>query len=105
MGLFVDAAADTLGATLDAVGFDLLLLHNDDSVERVSQVRERIGVDVMKAFRVAEADDIAPAGAFNCDCSRPCSSLMRSFSHLSSTSLEASGWGRLRSASIWPSRV
>lgn len=64
VGLFVDADDDTLGAALDAVGLDLLQLHGDESVERVSAVRQRFGVDVMKAIRVAGPDDIAQAGAF-----------------------------------------
>ena len=64
VGLFVDADDDTLGATLDAVGLDLLQLHGDESVDRVSAVRQRFGVEVMKVIRVAGADDIAQAGAF-----------------------------------------
>ena len=64
VGLFVDADDDTLGATLDEVGLDLLQLHGDESVERVSAVRQRFGIDVMKAIRVAGPDDIAQAGAF-----------------------------------------
>ena len=70
MGLFVDPDDHTLGATLDAVGLDLLQLHGDESVERVAAVRVRFGVGVMKANRVAGAGDIARAGAFNWDCSR-----------------------------------
>ena len=64
VGLFVDADDDTLGAALDTVGLDLLQLHGDESVERVSAVRGRFGVNVMKVIRVAGPDDIARAGAF-----------------------------------------
>ena len=64
VGLFVDADDDTLGATLDKVGLDLLQLHGDESVARVAAVRQRFGVDVMKTIRVAGPADIAQAGAF-----------------------------------------
>ncbi len=64
VGVFVDADDDTLGATLDAVELDLLQLHGDESIERVAAVRGRFGLPVMKAIRVAGADDIAVAGAF-----------------------------------------
>ena len=64
VGLFVDPDDHTLGATLDAVGLDLLQLHGDESVERVAAVRARFGVGVMKAIRVAGAGDIARASDF-----------------------------------------
>ena len=64
VGLFVDVNDDTLGAVLDAVKLDLLQLHGDETVERVAEVRRRFGLPVMKAVRVAGADDIALAGAF-----------------------------------------
>ena len=49
VGLFVDAADDTLAAALDEVDLDLLQLHGDESVDQVAAVRERFGVPVMKA--------------------------------------------------------
>ena len=64
VGLFVDPDDATLEATLGAVGLDLLQLHGDETVERVGTVRRRFGVPVMKAIRVAGADDIDRAGAF-----------------------------------------
>ena len=64
VGLFVDVDDDALGAVLDAVALDLLQLHGDETVERVAAVRERFGLPVMKAIRVAGPDDIEMAAAF-----------------------------------------
>ena len=64
VGLFVDAADDTLAAALDEVDLDLLQLHGDESVDRVAAVRERFGVPVMKAIRVSCESDVAAADAY-----------------------------------------
>ena len=64
VGLFVDAADDTLAAALDEVDLDLLQLHGDESVDRVAAVRERFGVPVMKAICVSCESDVAAADAY-----------------------------------------
>ncbi len=64
VGLFVDAADDTLAAALDEVDLDLLQLHGDESVDQVAAVRERFGVPVMKAIRVSCESDVAAADAY-----------------------------------------
>ncbi len=64
VGLFVDADDDTIAATLAEVPLDLLQLHGDESVERVTAIRAHSGVAVMKAIRVAGEDDVDGAAAY-----------------------------------------
>lgn len=64
VGLFVDAADDTLAAALDEVDLDLLQLHGDESVDQVAAVRARFGVPVMKAICVSCESDVAAADAY-----------------------------------------
>lgn len=58
VGLFVDPDDATLEAIFGTVGLDLVQLHGDETVERVGAVRKRFNTPVMKAIRVAGADDI-----------------------------------------------
>lgn len=64
VGVFVDADDAILAATLDAVPLDLLQLQGDESADRVAAIRARFGVPVMKAIRVAGADDVDGAAAY-----------------------------------------
>lgn len=64
VGVFVDADDQTLGDTLGRVDLDLLQLHGEESVERIAAVRKLFGKPVMKAIRVAGAEDIEAASAF-----------------------------------------
>ncbi len=64
VGLFVDAEDAAIAATLAEVGLDLLQLHGEESVARVAEIRERFGLPVMKAARIAGVGDVAAAEAY-----------------------------------------
>ena len=64
VGLFVDVEDDTIARTLAAVGLDMLQLHGGESPARVAQIRARFGLPVMKAVKIAGAEDVAAAEAY-----------------------------------------
>jgi len=64
VGLFVDVDDRAFADTLAALRLDLLQLHGAESVERVGEVRRRFGVPVMKAAKIAGADDVADAARY-----------------------------------------
>jgi len=59
VALVVDADNAELDAIVGAVPLDMLQLHGHESPERVSEVRARYGLPVMKAVGVAEVEDMA----------------------------------------------
>lgn len=59
VGLTVDADDATLDAILAEVPLDMLQLHGRETPERVTEVRARYGLPVMKAVGIATADDLA----------------------------------------------
>jgi len=59
VALVVDADNATLDAIIDGVPLDMLQLHGRESPDRVSQVRARYGLPVMKAVGVADEGDLA----------------------------------------------
>jgi phosphoribosylanthranilate isomerase len=65
VALTVDADDETLRAVVDALKPDLLQLHGSESPERVSGLRARLGLPVMKAIPVAERRDLARIGLYN----------------------------------------
>jgi phosphoribosylanthranilate isomerase len=64
VGLFVDADDDTLQRVLDQVPLDILQLHGGETPARVAEIKQRFGCKVMKAVRIAGADDVARAADF-----------------------------------------
>ncbi len=52
-----DEALETITAGLKP---DLLQLHGSESAERVSEIRQRFGIPVMKVLAIATAQDLAP---------------------------------------------
>ncbi|MFN3955371.1 MAG: phosphoribosylanthranilate isomerase [Pararhodobacter sp.] len=58
VGLFVDPADAELEATLAEVPLDFLQLHGHEPPERVSALRARFGLPVIKAVGVADAADL-----------------------------------------------
>jgi phosphoribosylanthranilate isomerase len=64
VGVMVDPDDAMLAALLARVNLDILQLHGHETPERLAEIRERTGCRVMKALRVAEAADVAAAGAF-----------------------------------------
>ncbi|MEE8188695.1 MAG: phosphoribosylanthranilate isomerase [Kiloniellales bacterium] len=61
VGLFVDVDNETIAEVLATVDLDILQLHGAESPARVSEVRARFGLPVMKAIKIAGEDDVAGA--------------------------------------------
>ncbi|MBE1283771.1 MAG: phosphoribosylanthranilate isomerase [Rhodobacteraceae bacterium] len=59
VALSVNATDAELDAIVSEVPIDLLQLHGQESPERVMQVKERFGLPVIKAFGIADAEDLA----------------------------------------------
>jgi phosphoribosylanthranilate isomerase len=59
VALTVDANDATLDALMSAVPLDMIQLHGSESPERVTEVRARTGLPVMKAIGIAEAEDLS----------------------------------------------
>ena len=64
VGLAVDLDDAALAAILAAVPLDLLQLHGQESPARVAEIKERFGLPVMKAVKIAGAEDVAAAEAY-----------------------------------------
>jgi len=64
VALAVDPDDANLGAIVSGLQPDLIQLHGSESPERVAAIRSRFGVPVMKALRIAGADDLAPIAGF-----------------------------------------
>jgi phosphoribosylanthranilate isomerase len=64
VALVVDAKDADLREICAAVPLDLLQLHGNESPERVARIRAQFGLPVMKAIKVASAEDIAGAQAY-----------------------------------------
>ena len=64
VGLFVDAGDDEIATAVARAPLDLLQLHGSETPDRVAAIRERFGLPVMKAVKVAEAGDLAAADSY-----------------------------------------
>jgi len=64
VGVFVDPGDADIAAVLAAAPLDLLQLHGAETPARVTAVRERFGLPVMKVVAVAGADDLARGEAY-----------------------------------------
>jgi phosphoribosylanthranilate isomerase len=64
VALFVDANDDTIAHAVRAARPDLLQLHGSEPPKRVSEIRARFGLPVMKAIGVAEPRDLAVVPAY-----------------------------------------
>ena len=64
VALTVDASDDDLDALLARVPVDLLQLHGHEVPDRVSEIRKRFGVPVMKAVGIADAHDLDQLDAY-----------------------------------------
>lgn len=63
VALVVDADDATLDALTAGVPLDMLQLHGHETPARVSQVKQRYGLPVMKVLGIAGADDLAQIDA------------------------------------------
>lgn len=64
VGLFVDAGDAEIAAVLEHVELDLLQLHGGETPERVGAVKDRFGLRVIKAIKVAARTDIDAAADY-----------------------------------------
>jgi phosphoribosylanthranilate isomerase len=60
VALSVDATDEELAASIEALKPDLLQLHGREGPDRVTAVRKRFGLPVMKALPIAERADLSP---------------------------------------------
>ena len=58
VALTVDASDETLAAIVEALKPDMLQLHGSEPPERVTDLRKRFGLPVMKALPIAERKDL-----------------------------------------------
>ncbi|WP_375174445.1 phosphoribosylanthranilate isomerase [Pseudooceanicola sp.] len=65
VALLVDADDALLDAVTGAVPLDMLQLHGTESPERVSEVRARTGLPVMKAIGVAGPEDLSAIDVYS----------------------------------------
>ena len=59
VALSVNASDAELDAITSAVPLDMLQLHGQETPERIAEVKARYGLAVIKAFGIAEAEDLA----------------------------------------------
>jgi len=64
VGLFVDPDAALLARVLAAAPLDLLQLHGEETPRRVAEIRAAYKLPVMKAIKVAQAEDLAAVADF-----------------------------------------
>ena len=65
VALTVDADDDALDAIITAARPDLLQCHGQESPERISAIKAKFGLPVMKAIRVKDADTLRSAQAYD----------------------------------------
>ena len=64
VALIADADDAAIAAAVSDAKPDFLQLHGRESVERVSEIRGRTGIAIIKAISVAEAADLSAVAAF-----------------------------------------
>ena len=60
VGLFVDPSDEQLEQTLGIVPLDMIQLHGHESPQRVSEIKARFSMPIIKAFNIREESDLAP---------------------------------------------
>ncbi len=64
VGLVVNADDDQLDALIAKVPLDILQLHGGETPERVSEIRSRFGLPIMKVLGVSTAEDLAAIDSY-----------------------------------------
>ncbi len=64
VGLLVDADDSTIAGITDQVALDMLQLHGGETPGRVAAIKARFGLPVMKAIKIAGAEDLAAVDAY-----------------------------------------
>ena len=58
VGLFINPDDQTLENTLNAVPLSMIQLHGDETPERVTEIKQKFSLPVMKAISIIHADDL-----------------------------------------------
>ncbi len=58
VGVFVEPGDETLERCLAVAGLDMIQLHGQEEPSRVAAIRQRVGLPVIKAIKVATAEDL-----------------------------------------------
>jgi phosphoribosylanthranilate isomerase len=66
-GVFVNSKLDEICALAETLKLDVVQLHGEESPDFAAAVKQRLGVTVWKAVRVASADDLTALSSFACD--------------------------------------
>jgi len=64
VALLVDPSDGLMADVIAALQPDFLQLHGHETPERVSEIRQRFGVPLIKAVGIADQDDLTRAGAY-----------------------------------------
>ncbi len=65
VALVVNESNEVLDQITETAPFDMLQLHGGESIERVSEIKSRYGLPVMKVIGVADAEDLGAIDAFS----------------------------------------
>jgi phosphoribosylanthranilate isomerase len=65
VGVFVDPIDDYLDQAIGAMHLDMVQLHGSESVERVSEVKKRFGLPVIKVIPVSLPADVAASANYD----------------------------------------
>lgn len=58
VGLFVDPTDEQIETTLSNVQMDMIQLHGSENRTRVAEIRNKFGLDVMKALKILSSEDL-----------------------------------------------
>ncbi len=64
VALLVDPADELIADVIAALQPDFLQLHGHETPERISEIKQRFGVPLIKAVGIADQDDLTRAGAY-----------------------------------------
>ncbi len=64
VGLFVDPDDETLESVLNRVKINMVQLHGNETPQRVSEIKTRFSVPIIKAIRIGSQEDLATAEAY-----------------------------------------
>ena len=68
VGVFVDPSNDLLDLVTQRVPLNAIQLHGDETLARVSEITQRIGIQTIKAIGVSREEDIAVAADYEPIC-------------------------------------
>ena len=68
VAVFVDPGDDLLDTVMDRIPFNAIQLHGNETPERVAEIQQRVGIQVIKAIGVAGEEDLAKAVAYEPIC-------------------------------------